>query len=53
MSSGAETSGSGLPGIVFAAIFFLLNEILKSSSVPMTVEYFLYFPLYFSIDDYG
>ena len=45
--------GGGLPGIVFAAIFFLLNEILKSSSVPMTVEYFLYFPLYFSIDDYG
>jgi len=45
--------GSGLPGIVFAAISFPLNEILESSLVPMTVEYFLYFPLCFSIDDYG
>jgi len=45
--------GSGLPGIVFMAIFLLLNEVLESSPVPMTVEYFLYFPLRFSIDDYG
>jgi len=42
-----------LPGIVFPAISFLLNEILESSPVPMTVKYLLYFPLYFSIDDYG
>jgi len=41
------------PGIVFTAISFSLNEILESSSVPTTVEYFLYFPLCFSIDDYG
>ena len=44
---------SGLPGIVFAAISFSLNEVLESSPVPMTVEYFLYFPLCFSVDDYG
>jgi len=45
--------GSGLPGIVFAAISLPLNEVLESSLVPTTVEYFLYFPLHFSIDDYG
>jgi len=45
--------GSGLPGIVFAAISLPLNEVLESSPVPTTVEYFLYFPLRFSIDDYG
>jgi len=45
--------GSGLPGIVFAAISLPLNEVLESSLVPTTVEYFLYFPLCFSIDDYG
>ena len=45
--------GSGLPGIVFVAVFFLLNEVLESSLVPTTVEYFLYFPLRFSIDNYG
>ena len=45
--------GSRLLGIVFAAISFLLNEILESSLVPMTVKYLLYFPLCFSIDDYG
>jgi len=39
--------------IVFMAIPFLLDEILESSSVPMTVEYLLYFLLCFSIDDYG
>ena len=44
--------GSGLPGIVFAAISFLLNKVLESFPVPMTVEYFLYFLLYFSINDY-
>jgi len=41
-----------LPGIVFAAISLPLNEVLESSPVPMTVEYLLYFPLRFSIDDY-
>ena len=45
--------GSGLPGIVFAAVFFPLNEILESSLVPTTVEYLLYFPLCFSVNDYG
>jgi len=44
---------SGLPGIVFAAISLPLNEVLESSPVPTTVEYFLYFPLRFSVDDYG
>ena len=42
-----------LPGIVFTAVSFLLNEILESSPVPMTVEYLLYFLLYFSVDNYG
>jgi len=45
--------GSRLPGIVFTAISFPLNEILESSLVPTTVEYLLYFPLCFSVDDYG
>ena len=40
----------GLPGIVFAAICFPLNE---SSPVLTTVKYLLYFPLHFSVDDYG
>jgi len=44
--------GSGLPGIVFAAVSLPLNEVLESSLVPTTVEYFLYFPLRFSVDDY-
>jgi len=44
--------GSGLPGIVFAAVSLPLNEVLESSPVPTTVEYFLYFPLQFSVDDY-
>jgi len=35
------------------AVSFPLNEILESSPVPTTVEYFLYFLLHFSIDDYG
>ena len=34
--------GSGLPGIVFTAVSLLLNEVLESSPMPMTVEYFLY-----------
>jgi len=45
--------GGGLPGIVFTAISFPLNEILESSLVPTTVEYLLYFPLCFSVNDYG
>jgi len=45
--------GGGLPGVVFAAISFSLDEILESSPVPMTVKYLLYFLLCFSIDDYG
>ena len=43
----------GLLRIVFTAVFFPLHEILKSSPVPMTVGYLLYFPLHFSINDYG
>ena len=45
--------GGRLLGIVFTAIFFPLNEILESSLVPTTVKYLFYFPLCFSIDDYG
>ena len=45
--------GGGLPVIVFMAISFPLNEILESSPVPMIVEYLLYFPLCFSVNDYG
>jgi len=43
----------GLPGIVFAAISFPLDKVLESSLVPTTVKYLFYFPLCFSIDDYG
>ena len=43
--------GGGLPGIVFMAISFLLDEVLESSPVPMTVEYLFYFLLRFSVDD--
>jgi len=35
----------GLPGIVFMAISFPLDEVLESSSVPMTVEDLFYFLL--------
>ena len=45
--------GGGLPGIVFTAIFLPLDEVLESSLVPTTVKYLFYFPLRFSIDDYG
>jgi len=45
--------GGRLPETVFTAISFPLNEILESSPVPTTVEYLLYFLLYFSVDDYG
>jgi len=44
---------SRLPGIVFAAVSLSFNEVLESSPVPTTVEYFLYFPLHFSINNYG
>jgi len=44
--------GSRLPGVVFAAVSFPLDEVLESSLVPTTVEYFLHLPLCFSIDDY-
>ena len=49
----SEDFGGGLPGIVFAAISFPLNEVLESSPVPTTVEYLFHFPLCFSVDDYG
>jgi len=42
-----------LPGIVFMTISFLHDEILESSLVPTTGKYLLYFPLCFSVDDYG
>jgi len=45
--------GGKLSGIVFMAISFPLDEVLESSLVPMTVEYLFYFPLRFSIDNYG
>jgi len=44
--------GSGLPGIVFVAVSFSLNEVLESSPVLTTVKYFLYFPLCFSVNNY-
>jgi len=44
---------SRLPGVVFAAVSFPLDEILESSPVPTTVEYFLHLPLRFSVNDYG
>ena len=49
----SEDFGGGLPGIVFTAISFPLNEVLESSPVPTTVEYLFHFPLRFSVDDYG
>jgi len=45
--------GGGLLGIVFTAIPLPLDKVLESSPVPTTVEYLFYFPLWFSIDDYG
>jgi len=42
-----------LPGIVFVAISFPLDEVLESSPVPTTVKDLFYFPLWFSVDDYG
>jgi len=45
--------GSGLPGVVFPAVSFPLDEVLESSPVPMTVKYFLHLSLRFSVDDYG
>jgi len=45
--------GSRLPGVVFTAVSFPLDEVLESSLVPTTVEYFLYLLLRFSVDDYG
>ena len=45
--------GGRLLGVVFAAVSLPLNEVLKSFLVPTTVEYLLYFPLHFSVDDYG
>jgi len=43
---------SRLLGIVFTAISLPLNEVLESSPMPMTVKYFLYFLLHFSVDNY-
>jgi len=45
--------GSRFPRIVFMAIPFSLDEILESSPVPTTIEYLFYFPLCFSVNDYG
>jgi len=45
--------GGGLPGIMFVAVSLPFNEVLEPSPVPTTVKYLLYFPLRFSIDDYG
>jgi len=42
-----------LPGIVFMAISLPLDKILESSPVPTTVKYLFYFPLQFSVDNYG
>ena len=48
-----EDFGSGLPEVVFMAVSFPLDEVLESSLMPTTVEYFLHLPLHFSVDDYG
>jgi len=45
--------GGRFPRVMFTAIPFPLDEILESSSVPMTIEYLLYFLLCFSVNDYG
>jgi len=45
--------GSRLLGVVFMAVSFLLDEVLESSPMSMAVKYLLYFPLRFSVDDYG
>jgi len=45
--------GGGLPGIMFTVISLSLDEVLESSPVPTTVEYLFYFPLRFSVNDYG
>ena len=45
--------GGKLPGIVFTAMTFSLDEVLESSPVPTTVEDLFYFLLRFSVDDYG
>jgi len=45
--------GGGLPGVVFMAVSFPLDEILESFPMPTAVEYLLYFPLWFSVDNYG
>ena len=42
-----------LPEVVFAAISFSLDEVLESPLVPTTIKYLFYFPLCFSVDDYG
>jgi len=48
-----EDFRSGLPGVVFMAISFPLDEVLESSPVPTTVKYFLHLPLRFSVNNYG
>jgi len=41
------------PRIVFVVILFPFDEILESPLMPTIVEYLLYFPLCFSVNDYG
>ena len=53
VSSGAETSEVDSQELCLQPYSFHFNEVLESSPAPTTVEYFLYFPLHFSIDDYG
>jgi len=45
--------GDGLSGVVFMAVSFPLDEVLESAPMPTAVEYLLYFPLRFSVNDYG
>jgi len=45
--------GGRLPGIVFTAISLPLDEVLESFPMPTTVKYLFYFPLRFSVNDYG
>jgi len=43
--------GGHLPRVVLSAETFLLNQELEPPPVPATIQYLLYLPFWFSIDD--
>jgi len=49
---GYRNFGGRLPGVVFMAIFLLLDKILELSPMPVAVKDLFHFPLLFSIDEY-